>query len=64
MSATDLLVPNQIPTRPQSPRKNPEKFVKHAKPWPRILTLQNCELLPQNEVFEQEAAMRAEDAEN
>jgi len=29
-----------------------------------MLTLQNCQLLPQNEVFEQKAAMRAEEAEN
>ena len=43
---------------------NPEKFVKHPKPWPRMLTLQSCELLPKNEVFKQEAAMRAEEAEN
>jgi hypothetical protein len=53
-----------FPTRPQSPRKNPEKFVKRPKPWSRMLTLQDCQLLPKNEVFEQEAAMRAEEAEN
>ena len=53
-----------LPTRPESTHKNPEKLIECHEPRPRMFALQDGELLPKNEIFEHEAATRAEYAKN
>jgi hypothetical protein len=53
-----------LPTRPKSPHKNPEKPIERQQLWPRVFADQDSELLPKNQIFEHEAATRAEYAKN
>ena len=52
-----------FPTRPKSQRENPEELIEHREPWLWMFAFQDCELLPQNKVFEQKASTSAKQTE-
>jgi hypothetical protein len=41
-----------LPSRPESPQDHPKQPVRSGKPWLRMLSLQDTELLPQRQVFQ------------
>jgi len=51
-----------FPIRPELPKQNPEEPILQSDPWLRVLCLQNHELLPQGEDFQQQRASRTKDA--
>ena len=53
-----------FPTRPESPQEHSKEPVEGYKVRLWMFALQDCELLPQNKVFEQETAARAEYSKN
>jgi len=51
-----------FPLRPELTSSDPEKPVEQIEPWPRMPTLQNCELLPEREVFQEKIPTVTKDA--
>jgi hypothetical protein len=43
-----------LPSRPDTPQSNPEKAISTGKPWPRAMSREDQNLLPQSQVFQEE----------
>jgi hypothetical protein len=53
-----------FPSRPVLTRKDPKELVERGQARPRVLSLQDSELLPKRQVFEPQNPTRAEKATN
>jgi hypothetical protein len=41
------------PSRPDTPQSNPEETIGTGKPWPRAMSREDQNLLPQSQVFQE-----------
>jgi hypothetical protein len=53
-----------FPAGPESPRDYPEEPIGHSESGPEMPALQNGELLPKDQVFEQQRTTRLKDSKN
>jgi hypothetical protein len=42
-----------LPSRPDTPQSNPEEAIGTGKPWPRAMSREDQNLLPQSQVFQE-----------